>query len=83
MRKADPQPARTITVGRVQTGIRLEKRLLKVLKALARSAHGAGRGRRRPSPWAWCRGGTAGSPAGLAPVDHRLTRPYGSGWCRA
>ncbi len=35
MRKPDPRPDRTITVERVQTGIRLEKRLLKVLKGLA------------------------------------------------
>ncbi len=35
MRKADPRPDRTITVERVQTGSRLEKRLLKVLKGLA------------------------------------------------
>jgi predicted DNA-binding ribbon-helix-helix protein len=35
MRKADPRADRTITVERVQTGIRLERRLLKVLKALA------------------------------------------------
>jgi predicted DNA-binding ribbon-helix-helix protein len=30
-----PVPAATISVERVQTGVRLEKRLLKVLKALA------------------------------------------------
>ncbi len=35
MSKTDPKPDRAITVERVQTGIRLEKRLLTVLKALA------------------------------------------------
>jgi hypothetical protein len=35
MRKTEPKAERTITVERVQTGIRLEKRLLKVMKALA------------------------------------------------
>jgi predicted DNA-binding ribbon-helix-helix protein len=33
--KARPPLAQTITVNRVQTGVRLEQRLLKVLKALA------------------------------------------------
>lgn len=32
-----PQPAATVIVERVQTGVRMEKRMLKVLKALADS----------------------------------------------
>ena len=35
MAEKDPGPARTIEVERVQTGVRLEKRMLKVLKAIA------------------------------------------------
>ena len=31
----NPRPPRTVTVERVQTGVRLEKRILKVSKALA------------------------------------------------
>ena len=34
-RKAPPAAARTIVVERVQTGFRIEKRMLKVLKAIA------------------------------------------------
>jgi predicted DNA-binding ribbon-helix-helix protein len=35
MAKSSPEPANALIVERVQTGIRMEKRLLKVLKALA------------------------------------------------
>jgi len=34
-KRVDDQPVRTIEVERAQTGVRMEKRLLKVLKALA------------------------------------------------
>ena len=34
-RPADPDPKSTIKVERVQTGVRVEKRILKVLKAVA------------------------------------------------